>query len=222
MSVPELIYCAGGNRRYAQIAIDAGMGYGAQLPSKTYFPLDFADQNWKKPNREKYMAALATHRPRMATVLDLESHEQLEDVMDWAEEAAQWVGETVIIIPKAMGIIPLIPETIGGRRVRLGYSVPTTYGGTELPLWEFGDRPVHLLGGWITAQLQLRRYLNVESADGNAWQIRAALMTHFDGKRWVKLGKSTGSNIDADDIPYTMFYLTCIHMMQAWRDWSGG
>ena len=45
MGVPELIYCAGGNQRYAQIAIDAGMGYGVQLPCKAHFPLDFADQN---------------------------------------------------------------------------------------------------------------------------------------------------------------------------------
>ena len=55
----ELIYCGGGNAKFAQIAIDAGFLYGAQLPSTVYHPLHFADQNWKRPDREKYMKAVA-------------------------------------------------------------------------------------------------------------------------------------------------------------------
>lgn len=85
----ELIYCAAGNARFAQIAIDAGFLYGAQLPGTTYHPIWFADQNWKKPDRTKYMAALAEHRPHMASVLDLERADQLDEVLSWAEEAAQ-------------------------------------------------------------------------------------------------------------------------------------
>jgi hypothetical protein len=162
----ELIYCADGNRRFAQIAIDHGYLYGAQLPKTVYFPPFFADQCWKKPNRAAYMAALAQHRPHMASVLDLERADQLDEVLSWAEEAAQYV-QCVMLIPKVFGIIPRLPRRIGGADVRLGYSVPTKFGGTELPVWEFAGWPVHLLGGSPNAQMELAHYMAVESADGN-------------------------------------------------------
>jgi hypothetical protein len=102
MAMPTLIYCAGGNRRFAQIAIDAGYKFGSQLPNTIYHPIYFADQDWKRPNRATYMAMLAQHRPTMATVLDWERDEQLPEVLDWAEEAAQYVAQ-VLIIPKVIG-----------------------------------------------------------------------------------------------------------------------
>jgi hypothetical protein len=43
----EIIFCAGGNRRFAEIAKNAGFLLGAQLPDTIYFPIQFADQNWK-------------------------------------------------------------------------------------------------------------------------------------------------------------------------------
>jgi len=96
---PELIYCANGNSEFARIAIEAGYTYGAQLPGTVYHPPAFADQDWKKPNRAAYMVALAQHRPRMASVLDWERREQFVEVLQWAEEIAQWV-DVVMIIPK--------------------------------------------------------------------------------------------------------------------------
>lgn len=142
----ELIYCAGGNIKFAQIALPAGFLYGARLPSTVYYPLHFADQDWRRPNRQQYMAALAEQRPHIASVLDLESADQLNEVLSWAEEAAQWVA-VVVIIPKAFGAIQCLPRRIAGAEVRLGYSVPTSYGGTAVPIWEFEGWPVHLLGG---------------------------------------------------------------------------
>ena len=91
MAAPALIFCAGGNRRYAEIAKDAGYLLGARLPSTVYFePLYFADQEYQQPNRAAYMDALARYRPYMASVLDWETPEQLPAVMSWAEEAAQY------------------------------------------------------------------------------------------------------------------------------------
>ena len=119
----EIIYCANGNRRFAQIAIEAGMTYGAQQPGTVYFPPEFADQDWKKPNRTAYMAALAQHRPRMATVIDWERDEQLPEVLEWAEEAAQYV-ETVILIPKVLGGIPRLPRRVFPTRVGVNRRMP--------------------------------------------------------------------------------------------------
>ena len=100
---PELIYCAGRNRKLAEIALRHGFTYGAQLPATVYYPPQFADQDWNHPNFEAYMRALETHRPRIATVLDWEREDQLPEVLRWAEAAAKFGSETIIIIPEVTG-----------------------------------------------------------------------------------------------------------------------
>ena len=169
----HLIYCSSRDIEWASIAIDNGWLYGAQLPNAAHFSPAFVDQDWNNPVRERYLAALREHRPRWATVLDLERREQLNEVLGWAEDAAALVQESIIIIPKAFGIVDLLPNVIGGRKVVLGYSVRTTFGGTTVPYHEFGRRPVHLLGGSPKAQLNAARFLNVVSADGS-WARKIA------------------------------------------------
>lgn len=206
----ELVYCAAGNRRFAEIAIAAGYTYGAQLPNTVYYPPQFADQNWKKPNRAAYMAALAQHRPRMATVLDLERPEQLAEVLEWAEEAAAYV-QTVIVIPKYSGATAQLPRTIGGATVRLGYSVPTKFGATLVNLGEFVGWPVHLLGGTPQRQMRLTQYLDVQSADGNAAQRAANYGTVFYNGGWV-----TSINRANGDI-YEAFAASCRNIVAYWQ-----
>lgn len=225
MAKPELIYCAGSNRRFAQIAIDAGFLFGSQLPKTVYHPLWFADQDWKKPNRERYMSALAKHKPHMATVLDWERQEQLSEVLGWAEEAAQHV-ECVLLIPKVQGGIPQLPRSIGGKLVRLGYSVPTNFGGTELPVWEFAGWPVHLLGGSPHKQMALTQYLDVRSIDGNMAQRMATQHCQFwtagnaryASNRWWPTVREANNDIwlDIDDVPYEAFRRSCKNIMMAW------
>lgn len=230
-AIVELIYCAAGNRRFAEIAVAAGFHYGAQLPGTIYpdvAPLYFADQNWKAADRQKYMMALAAHQPHMATVLDWEREEQLPEVLDWAEEAAQFVS-VVIIIPKVFGGIARLPRTIGGAEVRLGYSVPTRYAGTEVPLWEFSGWPVHLLGGSPQEQIRLAAYLKVASVDGNYMQKMALRWCRFwmpgnaryaSNRWWPTLFEADGqkwSNGGADDdAPYEAFRRSCENIMSAW------
>lgn len=134
------------------------------------------------------MRALAEHRPEMATVLDWEDESQEGEVMGWAEDAARYCRR-VVVIPKVSGTIGRIPERIGEAEVVLGFSVPTSYGGTAVPTWEFGGRPVHLLGGSPQRQRALAGYLNVVSLDGNmaaqqARRGRAWLRTKTDRGHW--------------------------------------
>lgn len=219
----EIIYCGNGNKRFADIAIEHGFLYGAQLPGTVYHPIFFADQNWKRPNRIAYMNALATHRPHMASVLDWETDEQLPEVLNWAEEAAQYV-ETVMIIPKVFGGIGRIPNKIGNKAVRLGYSVPTRFGGTEVPIWEFADRPVHLLGGDPQKQMALCNYLNVQSADGNYAHKMAVQFAQFwtpgnaryaNSRFWPKL--SEAGYCTTKDAMYEAFRRSCENIMAAWQ-----
>lgn len=219
----ELIYCAGGNKRFADIAIAAGFLYGAQVPDdKPYAPIAFADQNWKAPNRAAYMQALAKHKPKMATVLDLEQPEQLQEVLSWAEEAAQHV-ERVLIIPKYSGAVDCIPRRIGGADVILAYSVPTKFGGTQVPSWEFQGWPVHLLGGSPHSQMKLTRYLDVVSVDGNMHNKLATSRGQFwmpgtarfaRDHYWPKLSEAGWYGENA---PAEAFRRSCENIMEAWK-----
>lgn len=227
MATPTLIYCGGGNPRFYEIATAAGFLYGAQLPDTIYGKLYFADQNWKKPNLERYTAAVAQHRPVMASVLDWEQPEQLPEILMWAETIAPFV-QIIMVIPKVIGATHLIPAAIGGKSVRLGYSVPTRHGGTFVPVWEFGNRPVHLLGGSPHEQRRLTRYLNVASIDGNMHQLMATRnsafydpkrstkrgywpsLLDFDGRKWGDGGKSA-------DAPYEAFRRSCANILEMWE-----
>ena len=224
---PELIYCAGGNRKFAEIALRHGFTYGAQLPATVYYPPQFTDQDWNHPNFEAYMRALETHRPRIATVLDWEREDQLPEVLRWAEAAAKFVSETIIIIPKVIGGIPQLPRTIGGREVRLGYSVPTLFSATTLPAWEFAGWPVHLLGGSPQRQHALANYMNVVSIDGNYSQKQAVQCCQFFSStkitagangQFPKIGKlSVSAGAWTEDVPYLAFELSCINIRNLWE-----
>ncbi len=178
----DLIYCARRNH-FAPIALRHGWLYGSQLPNAVYDRPHFVDQNYKKPDRVKYMRALEVYRPAVATVLDLESLSQFDEVLSWASEASQFVSQAVVIIPKCEGVIAQLPRSIGSVEVRLGYSVPTSYGGTSLPPSAFEGWPVHLLGGNPIRQLMLAAphidesgrvcRLDVRSVDQNYIQLSA-------------------------------------------------
>ena len=219
----ELVYCASGNPRLAEIAIEEGWLYGYRAPGSAAFQPYFMDQDWKSPDREKYMKALEKYRPWMATVLDLEREDQLQEVLDWAEEAAQWT-EMVIIIPKVHGVISKLPTSIGGKPIRLGYSVPTRYGGTDVPLSEFANWPhgVHLLGGAPNKQLQIADQIDVRSVDTNyhakvaAWGQFFTLEPDSGGRarHWPKF-REVG--IEFERPMYEAFRVSCMNIYHAWN-----
>ena len=220
MGIPKLIYCADGAPKLARAAVDAGWLYGARLPAKVYQPVHFADQDWKAPNRRAYMRALELHRPAMATVIDWEYPEQLPEVLGWAEEAAEMVGESVVIVPKVPGEVYRVPGSVGGKPAILGFSVPTSYGGSCCWLGEFGRRPVHLLGGSPQAQMRLACYLNVVSADGNMagqqarrgrfWRRRKGSRGH-----WVQLSEVGDMRTREADLE--AFRRSLEEIREAWR-----
>ena len=209
---PILIYCSGKSRRLDTIAKDCGLELGIQLPSPTlYFWPFFVDQNWKAPNRTQYVQSIQSIKPTMATVIDIESHNLFKDALSWAEDISSFV-EYIIMIPKVSGIIQDIPLSINGTQVILGYSVPTKYGTTSTPLWEFRDRRVHLLGGSPKKQVELWRYLDVFSCDGNAMRYAAMKFGHFwNGSKWEYIGSN-----DRDKI-YEAFKISCENIVRMWN-----
>lgn len=219
-----LIYCAARSVRFAEIALKFGWKYGTQLPSKIHHDPYFVDQDWRNPDRQRYMAALSLHKPTLATVLDWEREEQFDEVMSWAAEASQYV-QTVIVIPKVIGGVSRIPERVNGKPVRLGYSVPTRYAGTPVSAEEFGQRPVHLLGGSPVAQKKLANVLNVVSADGNYLQKMAVMLgctfvaqpVKANNRMFPRLKELAMGGYEKD-IPYIAFELAVINANAYWRD----
>lgn len=169
----ELIYCAANNKPFMESAIDAGWLPGAQLPGTIYYRPYFVDQNYKNPLAwDTYLPAVQKWQPYMATVTDWTPEYKRDEIIHRAEQIAPHC-QVIIIIPKIPGTIDQIPETVGEKPVRLGYSVETTHGHTVVEIVEFGKRPVHLLGGDPREQIRLAQYMNVVSADTNYHQERA-------------------------------------------------
>lgn len=222
--MPELIFCYGDNKAFADIAIAAGYRYGVRLPEdKPMAPISFADQNWHRPDcRAAYMAALAIYRPRTATVLDLERADQLCEVLSWAEEAAQYC-EQIAIIPKAHGMITRLPRCIGGADIILAYSVPTRHGGSAVWAGEFQSWPVHLLGGSPHAQMRWSaRFGNVVSADGNMHALQAQRCRFWSAEKgakghWMQLADA-GDTARGKDAPLRAFARSCENIKHAWSE----
>jgi hypothetical protein len=129
----------------------------------------------------------------------------------------------VLIIPKAFSTIGQIPRQIGGAEVVLAFSVPTRYGGTQVPTWEFAGWPVHLLGGSPQAQMAHAHYFHTVSADGNYAQKMAVRYCQYwmpgtargtKNRWWPQLQETDGWQ--GDGAPYEAFRRSCVNIQAAW------
>lgn len=173
---------AGPSHVEAQIARRVGWGigvlsehYSTVLKHRERFPrmpgeIAFMDNPYRDYNHAAHLKAVAATTPTMCTTRDLFTKQQardenvdyytLDQTIEQASDLAPHVQD-LILIPK-YDCLDDIPETISGKRVVLGYSVPTSYGGTPMPISAFKGRPVHLLGGPWGKQ---RAYLNLLGDD---------------------------------------------------------
>jgi hypothetical protein len=164
------------------LAVRCGLKYGIQstgsggvcpcTPYITGHEIGFIDNDYFHYDHEMHLAAVAKWTPKYATVRDVMTQSQchkdeieyypLEQILEWAEELSEH-ATNVIVIPK-YDCIDQIPE-----KFVLGYSVPTSHGGTPLPPEMFRGRRVHLLGGSWKDQLAHMAVLqdDVVSADNN-------------------------------------------------------
>ena len=140
----------------------------------------FLDIEWRRYNFQTHLAAAKSLRPHLTVARDIEDIFQLEDILCEAEHLNKY-AEKVVLVLKDLRLDGLVRNLIPSSFV-LGYSVPTRYGGTALPLENFGDRPVHLLGGRPDAQRRLGEHLRVHSLDCNRFTLDAQFGDYFDGE----------------------------------------
>lgn len=225
MSV-NLIYCFSGNKDLADIALSCGFNLGLRLPfhaSFSYFNgyrIQFSDQNWKKPDFDGYLRWVSFFKPSICTVIDIEHRVQLKDALNWADSISLFT-ENIVFIPKVTGIIKKIPRDIGGAKVRLGYSVPSSYGKTELKSKYFDGWDVHLLGGSPERQIEYGKELKVVSLDCNYHSMKANKFGEYwtgkinDTRFWRRYDKSVGRQRSLD-----AFRESCIRIKEYWNEYK--
>jgi hypothetical protein len=211
-AAPLLIFCAGRNRRYAEIALRHGFAYGCRSDYTPLFaPIVLADLDWKRPDRERHLAFVAEHTPHLAVAPDVLALEDLPATLRYAERLAAH-ADRVLIVPKVAGVMAALPHEPW---LVVGYSVPTPYGGADAVLLpELTGWPVHLLGGTPHAQMTLAAYVRVYSADGNSHMRAARYGTFWSGGGWR--GGARGLE-RGDGLAYRAFERSCSEIMTAWQ-----
>lgn len=213
----DRIYCAGANPRLTAIAYEAGYKLGIRSDRADYgFPISFVDIDYKRPDFSAHLEIVKKHAPKYATVPDLS--EKVVDERDvfravvQAKTIADYC-EIPLIIPKLPGQIELIPANIA-----IGYSVPTSYGGAQYPLWELAGRHVHLLGGSPHEQMDLYPYImaigTVLSVDGNmAQKVAIRFAKYWQRRQWIEHPKhGTGEK----DLYLDCWRRSCQNISQYW------
>lgn len=158
----------------------AGASYVNLRNIRGFEPVGLIDVDWESYDFRRHLQAVKSCRPVITIARDIVRMGDLDRTLDQAYELAEWV-EAVIVVPKARklgnGLSELIP-----RDFVLGYSVPTRYGGTRIPLERFRGRPVHLLGGRPDVQRRIADHLSVVSLDVNRFTLDAKFGDFFDGQ----------------------------------------
>lgn len=142
----------------------------------------FVDIDWKNYNFERHLDAVRQVRPSMTVARDVVDAKDLDDILHEASILREF-AETVVLVPKDTRLTRKrrlgIPDMF-----RLGYSVPTRYGGTAISPDHFtGD--VHLLGGRPDVQRKLADQMTVRSLDGNRFTYDAKFGDYFAGSKFV-------------------------------------
>lgn len=197
----DVIFCAGGNRRFAEIAISEGMKYGTRHDYKPYWPPFFVDINWESYDWNDYLSKIARWQPTMAMVPDYEHPEQQGSMRARAAQLVALGVERVMVCPKFVGAALDIPEWC-----TVAVSVPTRdkgkYKGWLPPVSDLIGRKLHLLGGSPRSQLDLIRYyaghgIEVTSRDINMHMKAATRGTFYTARRSVNMGAGAVSTDDA-------------------------
>ncbi|PEE97791.1 hypothetical protein CON21_26300 [Bacillus thuringiensis] len=150
---------------------------------KSFDKIGFIDIDWKNYDFKKHLEAVKAVNPIFTIARDIEDLNELDEILSEAAELSLY-ADNVLIVPKDTKMTGRFEELIP-KEFLLGYSVPSKYGGTEIPPYSF-DRPVHLLGGRPDVQRKLAELMPVVSFDCNRFTLDARFGDYFDGNRFIK------------------------------------
>lgn len=134
---------------------------------------------WRNYDFQAHLRAVELTAPLLTVARDVVCYSDLEAILQEATLLAEH-SETVVIVPKDPRLRHVMEREVPDQ-YRLGYSVPTRYGGSPIATRHF-RRPVHLLGGRPDVQRRLADELDVVSLDCNRFTFDAAFGDYFDGE----------------------------------------
>jgi hypothetical protein len=175
------IICA--SEKITKIALKYGWLPGANYNNlrniKNYEIVGMIDIEWSNYNFKKHLEVVRKIKPIFTVAKDIMNINELDKIIDQAYELNDWC-ENVIIVPKDLALKDNLEKLIPKDFI-FGYSIPTKYGSTNIPIESF-KRTVHLLGGRPEIQRKLADKLNVASIDLNRIVHDAYYGDYFDGE----------------------------------------
>lgn len=201
------------SKKVLDLAHKEGWEVGARYTNlrdiKTFKNVAFIDIDWKNYNFQKHLDAVKKVRPKMTVARDIEKLEDLEAILKEARQLNEFCDD-IILVPKdkkLMNKLDILPK-----EYILGYSVPSKYGKTEIPVEKFIGRKVHLLGGRPDVQRKLAQKLNVVSADCNRFTLDAKFGDYFVGDKFVPHKVGGYENCLKDSI---------LNINKIWKNYNG-
>lgn len=172
---------------------------------------EFIDLHWEEPNRDELLAKTIQHKPDYVIAGDYDG-ENYGTINSFADELRQY-AENVIIVPHEPGEISKVPEW-----AIVGYSTPTSYAGTDAPIWEYTGRDVHILGGTMPQIKTVVDHLknDIVSLDTNT-QHRDA--TQF-GEYWSPSGRQRKQIAHTGNTVREAYENSILNMTYAFESWG--
>lgn len=221
MTKVTLIYCAGGNRKFARIAAEEGLAYGLRSDHKLCpgLPVAMLDINYKQPDIGLHLRVAEKLHPALTVIPDIYSLADLPETLALAVYVKDLTGGQVCIVPKCSGIIERIPNL---PYIVLGYSVSSAYGGgaddsSPLPFeWASWPGGVHLLGGNPQAQIRTAHQLpaQVVSLDNNMIAKMSSMAIWRNGFQPLR----HHPEVFEKPIYLAAFRLSCRNLVAAWAE----
>ena len=227
--VIDLYFCY--RQRFAEVASWIGYGVGTRADEyKQNFvyrsgfdddiDISFVDNDFEDPDRECLLDVAETVNAERVVLPDIFSVEDVSDVLEFGREVKN-IGATPIVVPKCDFDYSRIP-----RDWIVGYSVPSGYGSTDVPIGRFTSHDVHLLGGSPSNQFEfaekaITEGVSIVSADTNSFGAAASYgnivnhpkrMADGDGNAWLY-------DVDEYDDMDGRIIVSLAHYYEAWRLW---
>jgi len=172
---------------------------------------EFVDMHWEEPDRDTLLTKCMQHNPRYAIAGDYDGS-NYERINDFAEQLNQY-ADNVIVVPHEPGEIDRVPEW-----AVVGYSTPTSYAGTDAPVWEYYGRDVHILGGTMNQISVVVNALrdNIVSIDTNTMHRDA---TQF-GEYWSHSGRTRKRTSEIENNIQKAYEYSILNMTYAFEQWG--
>lgn len=190
-----LMFVAGGNQVFPNVARAAGWAYGANQSDKPYaYPLQVDLEfkgNWRTFAWGDYMRSIMRWRPVSAMTFDYFEPDQLGTMLRQVDNLRAAGVLRPMVCPKFNGAVKDIPQDC---IVALSVPAPDYAGWLPADLHEVAGRKIHLLGGtpqkWGDLIPKLRAVGGqVVSIDGNSMESASSTGSHWQDWRWVNMGK---------------------------------